>query len=236
MADNTKHPKRRLYGRKLSRPLTAERQDAIDSILPKLSFPTDIFEKETAVPPASYFSKSYKQYICEIGFGDGDHLAGLMKQHPDIGFIGAEPFINGMSAFLTQMKDEGLSSDQVRLWMDDGIKLLEKFEQNSLDGLYVLNPDPWPKVRHHKRRIINQEHLDLFAYLLKPGAPLIMTTDVDDLAEWMVTQASNHPDFAWTAKSSNDWTKPPPNWIETKYEAKGKSAGRKQTYLIFERN
>ena len=120
--------------------------------------------------------------------------------------------------------------------MDDAILLMERFTENCLDEIYVLNPDPWPKARHHKRRIISQENLILFSRLMKPNGRLIMTTDVDDLAEWMVTEASKHPDFTWTANQKSDWQSPPNNWIETKYERKGKQAGRQQTYLIFTRN
>lgn len=234
MADNIPEEKRRVYGRRLGRPLNPARQAALDSLLPKIGFPEDILESND-INPADYYGKKPKKIVFEVGFGDGDHLANMMKEQPQTAFIGAEPYINGMSAFLRQVQDEHLSQDHVRVWMNDAIQLMERFKENCLDEIYVLNPDPWPKARHHKRRIISKENLDVFAKLLKTGSHLIMTTDVDDLAEWMVTQASNHPAFAWTAKSRQDWSKPPEGWIETKYEAKGKKAGRKQTYLIFER-
>jgi tRNA (guanine-N7-)-methyltransferase len=105
----------------------------------------------------------------------------------------------------------------------------------SLDGLYVLNPDPWPKKRHYKRRIISQDNLDAFARVLKPGATLVMTTDVDDLAEWMLAEASRHPAFAWAPESAQNRHIAPKGWIPTRYEEKGIRAGRTQTYLVFSR-
>lgn len=235
MGDKIPTEKRRIYGRRIGRPLNESRQKVLDELLPKLSIPTDILETSDIVDPITYFDKKWDKYIFEIGFGDGDHLAAMMKRRKDTGFFGAEPYINGMSAFLKQIEEEKLPKNQVRVWMDDAIRLIERFQDECLDEIYVLNPDPWPKARHHKRRIISPANLDVFARLLKPQGLLIMATDVDDLAEWMVTQASNHSQFKWTADSKDDWQKMPQDWIETKYEAKGKKAGRKQTYLIFQR-
>ena len=130
--------------------------------------------------------------------------------------------------------------------MEDAIKLVDSIASDSLDGIYVLNPDPWHKTRHHKRRItstsvaiqtriFSTENLDRFARILKSGATLIMTTDVDELAEWMLTHAVNHSEFEWTACSREDWAVAPQGWIKTRYEEKGAQAGRKQSYLIFKR-
>lgn len=167
----------------------------------------------------------------EIGFGNGEHLKGLMERHPDHFYIGAEPFINGMSAFLKSIVQ--MPHNNIRVWMDDAIILVDAMPDQYLDGIYVLNPDPWPKRRHHKRRIISQENLTKFARVLKPGGALIMATDVPDLAEWMVTQASIHPAFSWTAERADDWRVMPDDWIKTRYEEKGAQAGRRQSYLVF---
>ena len=107
------------------------------------------------------------------------------------------------------------------------------FQDGALDAVTINFPDPWPKKRHYKRRIISQENLSHFARILKPGGQLIMSTDVDDLAEWMVTQCMLHPAFEWAAEHADDWHLPPEGWIETRYEQKGKAAGRQQIYLIF---
>src|SRR5690606_18266160 len=177
-----------------------------------------------------------KSEICmEIGFGNGEHLHALLAQYPQTGFIGAEPFINGMAAFLKDLP-EGKPTDNIRVFMDDALLLVQALQNQCLSRLYVLNPDPWPKTRHHKRRIINRKNLDEFARVLKPGGKIIMATDVDDMAEWMIKECFTHPDFSWTANSAQDWKNPPPDWIKTRYAAKGEEAGRKQTFLVFMRN
>jgi tRNA (guanine-N7-)-methyltransferase len=220
---------RRLYGRRQGRPLKQSRLDVLDTLLPALQIAPD----DAPIDLAKLFGKAPSSFWIEIGFGNGEHVAGLLRRHPDFSMIAAEPFINGMAAFLKDIRNEPDVQDRVRVVMDDAIPVLWRLPDQCTDGIYVLNPDPWPKVRHHKRRIISQPNLDTFARILKPGGHLIMATDVDDLAEWMLTEATKHPAFEWTAESADDWRRMPEDWIETRYEAKGKKAGRRQTYLTF---
>ena len=177
------------------------------------------------------FPTPFHRIFLEIGYGTGEHLAELMRRHRDHGFIGAEPFINGTASFLKMIRNE--PHDNIRIWMDDAIPLAETLVDQCLEGIYILNPDPWPKKRHHKRRIINPENLDIFARILKPGGLLTMSTDIDDLAEWMYERATSHPAFEQKPENAADSCTPPPDWIPTKYEKQGLSAGRKQTYLVF---
>lgn len=236
MTLNKLEAQRCLYGRKFGRPLSIVRQKALDDLMPVLSIQNGIMKVAAgSVDPKTLFSTPFENICIEIGFGDGEHLARLMERHLSTGFIGAEPFINGMSAFLKSIQEDHLNQNQIRVWMDDAILLLEKFSNETVDTIYVLNPDPWPKVRHHKRRIINDKNLDLFARIMKPGGMLVMATDVDDLAEWMVTHAQRHSAFRWAAEKAEDWQMPPYDWIETRYEQKGRTAGRRQTYLLFRR-
>ncbi len=208
------------FGRRKGKALSAARQSLMREMLPLLSL----------TQPLSPDARTWM----EIGFGGGEHLAALMRAHPDIDFIGVEPFINGMSNFLYRVSD--IQNPRVRVHMDDAIPLLRDFPDQCLERMYVLNPDPWPKVRHHKRRIINQSNLDLFARAMKPDGLLIMATDVDDLAEWMVTEASKHPSFEWTAESAEDWQTQPEWWaVTTRYAQKGLDAGRRQSYLVFKK-
>lgn len=224
--------KSRLYGRKQTRPPKGERKEAMDSLLPELQIPS----------PPSFTSLLFKgggrvggddAIWLEIGFGNGEHLKGLMERHPERMFIGAEPFINGMSAFLNSIRD--LPRHNIRVWMDDAMMLIDEMPDQYLTGIYVLNPDPWPKRRHHKRRLISQVNLSKFSRVLKPGGTLVMASDVDDLSEWMVTQASNHSAFEWTAERADDWRVTPSDWIGTRYQDRGEKAGRKQSYLFFRR-
>jgi tRNA (guanine-N7-)-methyltransferase len=118
---------------------------------------------------------------------------------------------------------------------DDALLALNSFEDQSVDVLYILNPDPWPKIRHHKRRVVIEKNLKVFARVLKDGGTMIQTTDVDELAEWMVCQTTACPAFEWQAQSPKDWQTAPDNWLATRYESKGGKAGRQQTYLVYKR-
>lgn len=230
---NPKPDQKRVYGRRLGRPLHRERQSVLDELLPRLSIPDALLTEIGDLPPETLFPAPLPALWLEIGFGSGEHLSALMRRHPDWGFIGAEPFINGMSAFLKDIKDG--PHDRIRVLMDDAMLAVNSLTPGTVDGIYVLNPDPWPKKRHYKRRIISQKNLDAFARILKPGGQLIMSTDVPGLAEWMALQASRHPAFRWTAEKADDWRTPPPGWIKTRYEEKGAKGASRMSYLVFEK-
>ncbi len=202
-------------------------------LLPSLSIPQSTLIEDGTLAPSSLFDSKYKEHWLEIGFGSGEHLSALMRRHPDIAWLGAEPYINGMAAFLKDIQD--LETKNVRVHMDDAMMLANSLADKSLDGIYILNPDPWHKKRHHKRRIVNADNLNVFARILKPGGKLIMSTDVPYLAEWMVTHAARHKDFMWLANSARDWETPPRDWVTTAYEVKGAKGAKKMVYLFFER-
>ena len=222
----------RFYGRRSGRKLNKTRQLLLDELLPVLSIPGDSVTSEGDLDPLSLFSHAPKKITLEIGFGNGEHLAALMQRYPEEGFIGAEPFINGMSAFLKQIEEEDCT-ENICVHMDDAIPLVKSLKEQSIDYIYILNPDPWHKTRHHGRRIINQDNLTLFSRILKPSGQLIMSTDVRDLIEWMVTESTIHPDFDWIVEKADDWRKPPEDWISTRYESKGAKGADKMNYLFF---
>ncbi len=227
------YKERSLFGRRQGRALGDMRQSALDELLPKLEIPQSKLKLDGSTHPDELFDQKHKEYWLEIGFGHGEHVSALMRQNPDTGYLAAEAFINGMSAFLNDIKDDPRGN--IRVLMDDAMIIAKSLKPKSLDGIYLLNPDPWHKKRHHKRRIINQKNLDIFARILKPKGKLIMTSDVEDVSKWMCAHASNHPDFEWTANSHRDWQIPPNDWITTRYEIKGAKGAKKMVYLFFER-
>lgn len=231
-------PIRKTYGRKIGRPLGKERTEALQALLPLLGIPEETLTERHNINPSALFNRPYNKYWLEIGFGQGEHLSALMRRHPDTGYMGAEPFINGVAALFKDIAADMSGSPEninLRLVNDDAMRLAFSLKENSLDGIYILNPDPWPKKRHHERRIVNTRNLDTFAKILKPGAALILSTDVPDLADWMVTQTCNHPSFQWQANRAEDWRIPPEDWIPTRYELKKARHAEKMCYLFFVR-
>ncbi len=213
------------FGRRIGRRLQKERQRVLDEVLPDMQVDLDVI-RQNGIPEKSWL---------EIGFGNGEHLAGMAQRHPDTTLFGCEPFMNGMSAFLVQYQNLPTPKSDVHVWPQAAQLLMDVMPDKALERVYLLNPDPWPKLRHHKRRFVNSGNLDRIARLLKPGGLFITATDVDDLAEWMLEKTVQHPAFEWTAKKRDDWEKMPEDWIKTRYQEKGKDKGHTQRYLIFRR-
>lgn len=234
MAENTEvRPVKRVYGRRLGRPMHKSRLDVLETVLPDRQVAKELLKEDGALPSSTIFETPVSELHFEIGFGNGEHLLYIMGEHPDAHFIGAEPFVNGMSAFLKSLPVP--TPQNVRVHMDDALMVLNSLEDASVDFLYILNPDPWPKSRHHKRRIVSEANLEIYARVLKDGGMMIQTTDVDELAEWMLTKTINCPHFEWLAEKPEDWKTAPNGWMATRYENKGRDAGRTQTYLIYQR-
>lgn len=221
------------FGRRQGRKLRPGKRSLVDELLPKIEVKIEELENwgtgEKLFPHIS--SSPASQFALEIGFGGGEHLAYQAKLHPGVGFIGCEPYINGIGDLLKKIDAEKLSN--IRIYPGDARLLIEKLPGACLSKTYILYPDPWPKARHHKRRLISMEFLDSLARVMKPGALLQLATDHGDYATWMLERLLAHPAFEWTAKKSGDWLLPPAEWIPTKYEQK-RLAGM-STYLQFTR-
>ena len=167
----------------------------------------------------------------EIGFGGGEHLAHHARSRPDTGFIGVEPFVNSMAKFVAAAGDAGVTN--IRLYDDDATQLLDWLPAASLDRIDLLYPDPWPKMRHWKRRFVNEVNLDRFARVLKPGARFRFASDIDTYVNWTLRHIYAHPDFDWPAQNAADWRTPYEGWPGTRYEAKALREGRTPAYLTF---
>ena len=169
----------------------------------------------------------------EIGFGGGEHLTAAAALAPDVGFIGVEPFLNGMAKAVAAIVDTSLAN--VRLFGGEASLLLDWLPRSSLAAVDLLYPDPWPKRRHWKRRFISGENLDRLARVLAPDGVFRFASDIPAYVEWTLAHVTKRDDFAWTAGRAEDWLLPFPGWTGTRYEAKAIAAGRAPTYLTFRR-
>lgn len=156
--------------------------------------------------------------VLEIGFGGGEHLVAQAAVHPDTRFIGVEPFINGVASCLRHIEEANIQN--IRLHQGDARDVVARLPNGSLDLVYILFPDPWPKARHHKRRLIQAAFLDELARVMKPSAELRFATDWANYASWTLEQVTRHPRFAWTAESAADWRNAWPGHVTTRYETK----------------
>ena len=215
---------RAFFGRRKGKALRPGQSAQIEGTLPHLRLP----EGDIADLPA-LFPRPVTAVRLEIGFGGGEHLLARMRESPDIGFIGVEPFVNGMAKFLSQIEREGL--DNIRLWDGDAALLLPRLPAGGLDAIDLLYPDPWPKRRQRKRRFVSDRTLEAFARVLRPGGRFRFASDIDDYVGWTLARLLRSPDFDWTDARASDWREPYPGWVRTRYEAKAVAAGRVPSYL-----
>ncbi len=209
----------RSFGRRKGRLLPDYKQKLVDELLPTLSAPTQFDQN--------------KKYWLEIGFGAGEHLFHMAQHHPQNYYIGAEPYQNGVAKLLRKLDAKPCSN--LSIICDDVRPYLQQMPESTLDGIYLLFPDPWPKRNHHKRRIVNHVMLNLLHNVLKPRSKLFIATDHVDYSAWIMEHLLSRDDFKWTAKTCDDWQKPFTDWTETRYQQKTTNAGRLPIFLEFER-
>ena len=218
----------RLYGRSKGKRLREEQAALVESLLPQISVPDD-----GAVTSQSLFGDSRPLHL-EIGFGGGEHLAFRADMLPDHGFIGCEPYLNGVAMVLPQIRDRNLHN--VRLHMGDALDVLRRVPDGSLSFVYLLHPDPWPKVRHIKRRMMNDGPVDMIAAKLKPGGKFRFGTDHPVYLRHALMVLQRHrTQFEWLAKTASDFQIRPGGWPETRYEAKARKLGHEVWYFRFRR-
>jgi len=198
----------------LGRPLSTRQQGLVDHRLPGLSVP---LPEAGRLKPSGLFGGCPPVWF-EIGFGGAEHLIEQARRHPRTGFIGCEPFLEGVAKALTGIEDHCLRN--VRLHPGDARDLLEALAPESLSRAFILFPEPWPKKRHHKRRIVQPDFLRALHSALKPGAPVRFATDVMSYADEALAKFTAHGGFEWLAESADDWRKPPADHVTTRYESK----------------
>jgi tRNA (guanine-N7-)-methyltransferase len=218
---------RRLYGRSKGHKLRQGQAALVEALLPQLSVPED-----GEVTSRTLFGDERPLHF-EIGFGSGEHLAYRADLLPDHGFIGAEPFLNGVVGALGHIRDQHLAN--VRLHMGDALDVLERLPDGALRFVYLLHPDPWPKARHAKRRMVNHGPLDLIAAKLQSGGEFRLGTDDPVYCRWSMMIMSQRRDFEWLAESASDFLARPGGWPETRYEAKARRQGHEVWYFRYRR-
>ncbi|MBV9017282.1 MAG: tRNA (guanosine(46)-N7)-methyltransferase TrmB [Alphaproteobacteria bacterium] len=221
-------PPGKLYGRRRARPLRPGQRRLREELLPQLTI------KSPNGPRLDFravFPMPIDAVWLEIGFGAGEHLAEQAEHHSSIGFVGCEVFEDGIVRLLGEIERRDLGN--VRLFTDDARLLLGALPPASLGRVFILFPDPWPKRRHHKRRLVAPATLDLLSEAMTDGAELRLATDDRDYLAWMLEHIVAHPDFVWLARRPADWRERGENWPGTRYEAKARAAGREPVFLRF---
>jgi len=235
MPDKPHHPlnihgePRAFFGRRSGKRLHKGQDALYRDVLPKLSIPLP----DATLDPNTLFAASSRIEL-EIGPGGGEHLARIAQENPGTGFIGCEVFSGGIAKLLEAIDEADLAN--IRIFTDDALKLIVKLPDASLDAVYLLYPDPWPKTRHHKRRFVSPTTLGELARVLKPGAIFRFATDIEDYANWTLAHILREPRFRFLAGAPGSWHTPYPGWQPTRYEEKARREGRAQSfYFSFER-
>lgn len=218
----------RSYGRRRGRALSARQKELWQHVLPRVALPRDA---DALQHPAALFTPAASETWLEIGFGGGEHLLWQAVNNPHVGLIGCEPFEDGVVKVLSAIDAEHLAN--IRVHADDGRPLLRLLPTASVDRAFILFPDPWPKKRHRKRRLVSDETVAELARVMRAGGELRIATDIGEYACAILCAVLGHRGFGWTATGPDDWRLRPPDWPPTRYEAKALKAGRRCYFFRF---
>ena len=219
------------FGRRKGHKLRAHQADLIAHLLPRLALDTG-----TPAPAnlADVFDGPLDDIRLEIGFGGGEHLVAEALAFPNVGFIGCEPYVNGMAKILTQIEAQNVGN--IRLFAGDAAELLAWVPERSLSRIDLIHPDPWPKRRHWKRRFVQDPTVAAMARILKPDGEFRFVSDIDDYVAWTLSHLLRSRDFNWLAERADDWRLPWDGYTMTRYGRKAEREGRVAAYLRFRRN
>jgi tRNA (guanine-N7-)-methyltransferase len=229
MDQDSRKRQRAFFGRRKGHRLRPRQAALFEALLPKLALDLSL---PAPADLRSLFS-GVDEVRLESGFGGGEHLIAEAERNPRVGFIGVEPFVNGMAKALSAIDARGLKN--IRLHHGDATDLLAWLPAASLSRVDLLYPDPWPKRRHWKRRFVQESTLAQIARVIRPGGEFRFVSDIADYTAWTLARVLRSTDFVWTAERADDWRRPWPDFPGTRYEAKAKRAGRAPCYLTFRR-
>ena len=218
------------FGRRRGHKLRAHQADLVENLLPHLAL------EITGEAPADIrdlFDPKASEMRLEIGFGGGEHLVAEAKTFAATGFIGCEPYVNGMAKILAQIEAHNIGN--IRLFAGDAAELLAWLPSRALSRIDLIHPDPWPKRRHWKRRFIQDANVKAMARVLKPSGEFRFVSDIDDYCAWTLAHLLRSPDFRWMAERADDWRKPWTGYTMTRYGGKAEREGRVASYLRFQR-
>ncbi|MEI6484825.1 MAG: tRNA (guanosine(46)-N7)-methyltransferase TrmB [Sphingomonadales bacterium] len=232
MAESAKPPAdpttiRRLYGRRQGHALRQGQAALFADLLPAIEVP-----KDGPITAAGLFGDDRPLWL-EIGFGKGEHMAGQAAMHPQVGIIGAEPFVDGVVGALVAVDAGQLPN--VRIHHGDALDVLDRLPDASCDRVFLLHPDPWPKARHAKRRFMNPGPINAIARVLKPGGEFRFGTDHPIYCRWALMQMNGRSDFRWLGDTAADFLTRPADWPQTRYEAKARRLGHEVWYFRWQR-
>ncbi len=228
---DTGAPWRNFYGRFKGKALKPNQERYIEEDLAGLSPGAVTWEENPNRTPLDLETLfGARDVWLEVGFGGGEHLVHQASNNPNVGIIGAEPYINGIAMLLTKLRNSDVSN--VAVHPGDARDLMDVLPPQSLSKAFLLYPDPWPKARHHRRRFVTQEHLAPLARALKPGAIFRVATDIPDYVRQTLEEVPK-AGFRWLAEGPTDWREPWDDWISTRYEQKALREGRMPHYLTF---
>jgi len=231
VAADTGTPPPRVFGRRSGRSLRPGRRAAVAVRLPERALPP--LPEGARLDPGGLFDVPVGDVWLEIGFGFGEHLIGRAEANPDVGFIGCEPWLEGVAALLAKAPPALLP--RLRVLADDARPLVAALADASLGRVFVLFSDPWPKRRHHRRRLIQAEALRQIARILRPGGELLFASDHADYIRWTLALALDEPALRWGARRPQDWRHQPAGWIDTRYQRKAQARGARCYFLRFQR-
>lgn len=215
---------RAFFGRRSGKKLHGGQKAQVAEILPRFEIElTDTLDPRTLFPEAD-------RIVIEIGYGGGEHLARKAAEQPGTGFVGCEVFTGGIGKMVQAIDANGLNN--VRLYTDDALKLLMALPEASVDEVYLLYPDPWPKTRHHKRRFVSPTTLEQLARVIRPGGVFNFATDIEDYANWTLAHILRQPLFIFTPQEPGSWHASYPGWQPTRYEKKARREGRMRSFYF----